>query len=123
MAKLLVVEDEAPIANTYRIVLERAGHKVEVAHNVKEALVAFAARKPDLILLDMIMPEMSGLDFLRRLGAPKGLAGTKVIALSNVDTTDVVTDATKLGAVGYLIKVDFTPHQVLDVVNQQLAKK
>lgn len=123
MAKILVVEDEAAIANAYRIVLEQAGHEVTVAADAKTALALMDQVKPALILLDIMMPEMSGLDFLSKLGAPKALGKTKVIALSNIKTADVVVAATKLGVVDYLTKVDFTPHQVVEVVNRQLAGK
>lgn len=123
MAKILVVEDEAAIANAYRIVLEQAGHEVTVVSDAKAALEVMAKAAPALILLDIMMPEMSGLDFLSKLGAPKALGKTKVIALSNIKTPDVVVAAGKLGVVDYLTKVDFTPHQVVEVVNQQLSGK
>ena len=122
MAKILVVEDEAPIANAYRIVMEQAGHTVAVAGDVATALELWHKERPAIILLDILLPGVNGLDFLKQLGAPKGLGSTKVIALSNIETRKVVEEAKHLGVAEYLPKVQFTPHQLLDVVNQQLSE-
>ncbi|HSX14668.1 MAG TPA: response regulator [Candidatus Saccharimonadales bacterium] len=121
MTKVLIVEDEAPIAHAYQIVLEQAGFEVLVANQAQSAVHLVQSERPDVILLDVLMPEMNGLDMLKKMELPKNLPDTVVIALSNIDTASVVSEATKLGVSEYLRKVDYTPHQIVEVVKKHLA--
>lgn len=119
MAKILIVEDEAPIANAYKFVLEQAGFEVMVANQANSGLHLAKSEQPDLILLDVMLPEVNGLDMLKELDVHK--SHQKVIALSNVESDNVVDEALKLGALDFLRKVDYTPHQIVDVVKKHLA--
>jgi len=117
MAKIAVVEDEMSLALAYRTILEKHGYEVVLAHDGKQALEMVAKDKPDLILLDMKMPHMGGLDFLRQLDAET--AG-KVIVFSNQDTQDDIDEAFRLGAQHYLLKSWAAPHDLIRVVKEGL---
>lgn len=121
MAKILIVEDEAPIANAYKIVLEQAGYEIVVAAEAKSAIELAKTERPELILLDVMLPEVNGLEVLKQPEVKKLLATTKVIALSNVESQAVVDEAFSLGVVDFLRKVDFTPRQILEVVKKHLG--
>jgi len=121
MAKILIVEDEAPIANAYKIVLEQAGYEVLVANQAESGIHLAQSEKPDIILLDVMMPEVNGLEMLKKLDLKNALPDTQVIALSNVESQTVIDEALNLGAVDFLRKVDFTPHQVVEVVKKHLG--
>ncbi len=76
---------------------------------------------PQVILLDMLMPEMNGIEFLQAL-QPKNLPRTKVCVLSNIENPEIIAAAKKLGAVDYLLKVNYTPYQIADLV-KDLVKR
>jgi len=122
MTKVLIVEDEAPIANAYKIVLEQAGCEVLVANEAESGLHLAKSEKPDVILLDIMLPNVNGLDMLKNLDIKKSLPHTRVIALSNVESQEVVDEALSLGAADFLRKVDFTPHQIVDIVKKYAPK-
>jgi two-component system response regulator VicR len=67
MAKILIVEDERTLNEAYELILKKQGHDVEVAYNGDEALQVFKKHEPELILLDLRMPKMDGVEFLKRL--------------------------------------------------------
>lgn len=122
MAKVLIVEDERPLAHAYEVVLEQAGFKVLIATEAEAAIAVAQREQPDVILMDVMMPEVNGLEMLKRLDPAKNLPHTKILALSNVEAQEVIDEALKLGADDYLRKVDYTPHQVVEAVKRQLGQ-
>jgi CheY-like chemotaxis protein len=120
MPRVLIVEDEAPIAHAYQLVLEQAGYEVAVANEAASAIAMAHDQKPDLILTDILMPGSNGLDMIKQLDIEKTLPQTVVIALSNIDNQTVVDEAQKLGVAEYLRKVDYTPHQIVELVQKHL---
>jgi DNA-binding response OmpR family regulator len=121
MAKVLIVEDDTDIRGAYVFALMRAGFEVVQAADGAEAIAMFERERPNVVLLDMLMPGMSGLDFLRQMNIANRFPETKILALSNIDTPRVVEQAKVLGAAEYLIKVDMTPHQMVDLIKQHLS--
>jgi DNA-binding response OmpR family regulator len=121
MAKVLIVEDDTDIRGAYVFALMRAGFEVIQAADGAEAIKMFERERPDVVLLDMLMPGMSGLDFLRQMNIANRFPETKILALSNIDTPRVVEQAKGLGASEYLIKVDMTPHQMVDLIKHHLS--
>ncbi len=121
MAKVLIVEDDTDIRTAYVFALNQAGFEVLQAPEGSVAMQLFENERPDVILLDMLMPGMSGLDFLRETKAATRFPGTKIIALSNIDTPRVVEEAKELGATDYHVKVDMTPRQMVELVQHYLA--
>ena len=121
MAKILIAEDDHDIRTAYVFAFAKAGYETVEAVDGTQAMAALTNEHPHVILLDMLMPGMSGLDFLRQAEIPTKHAGIKVIAFSNIDTPRVVEEAKKLGATEYMIKVDVTPHAMVDVVSKMIG--
>jgi two-component system response regulator VicR len=117
MTKIAVVEDEKSLALAYQTILEKHGYEVFVAYDGKEALDVVAKHSPDLILLDMNMPNMNGLEFLRHL---EKNTTAKVIVFSNQDTQDDIDEAFRLGAKHYLLKSWAAPQDLVRVVKEGL---
>src|SRR6266542_2044046 len=97
MAKILIVEDNESLNQVYKFILEKEGHLVNSAFNGKEGLKAAKQDPPDLILLDMLMPEMDGLSFLRKFNLSKK-SKLKIVLLTNLDEDEGIKEAQKLGA-------------------------
>ena len=121
MTKVLIVEDEVTLADAYRFALQKAGYEVLVAYGANDGIELAKKHKPQLILLDMLMPDKNGIEFMQEI-KPKNMKGTNVCILSNIENPDVVAAAKKLGAVDYLLKVDHTPYEIAEVV-KTLTKK
>lgn len=120
MASILLVEDDHDIRTAYVYALTRAGFKVSEAGDGAQAIAMVESARFDVIVLDMLMPGLSGLDFLRQTQVATKFPETKVIAFSNVDSPRVVGDARKLGVVEYVMKVDMTPHQMIDIIRKYI---
>lgn len=116
MAKILVVEDADSLRNAYVYALEKRGHKVSSATHGREALVVVKNASPDIILLDLLMPQMSGLDFLRKHAKAKH---QKILVFSNIDTD--VNLAYQLGADAFMLKYTLNPTQMVEWVEENLA--
>jgi two-component system response regulator (stage 0 sporulation protein F) len=121
MAKILIAEDDHDIRTAYVFAFSKAGYETLEAANGTQAMSIMLSEHPHVILLDMLMPGMSGLDFLRQAEIKTKHAGIKVVAFSNIDTPRVVEEAKSLGASDYLIKVDITPHQMVEIVNGMIG--
>jgi CheY-like chemotaxis protein len=123
MARIvLLVEDYTNLQKVYRIALEAKGYEVYIASDGKEALELANQKQPDLILLDLLLPEADGLSFLREFDTEKH-PQTKVIVFSNMASPELMNDAKKLGAVGYIVKSNFTPQKVAGIVEETLGGK
>ena len=121
LTKVLVVEDDNDIRNAYVFALMQAGFQVAQAGDGGEAISALDRDVPDVIVLDMLMPGVSGLDFLRQTGIVSKHPATKILALSNIETPRVREQAQQLGVAEYIIKVNTTPHQMVDIVRKYAA--
>jgi two-component system response regulator VicR len=122
MAKILIVEDEKALNEAYELILKREGHKVEIAFNGQEGLDKSAALKPDLILLDLRMPKMDGVTFLKNLEPAKNLPKAKIIVFSNYDNHQEIDSAFELGADRYILKAWSSPAELVKVVRETLEK-
>lgn len=121
MANILIIEDNQTLNQAYRLILEKAGHTVTSAYNGREGLKATEKSDPDIILLDMLMPEMDGLEFLRHYKPQKtGKAG--VVILSNLDEDREVKEALRLGAARYILKASTSPSELAVRVNHLIRK-
>lgn len=108
-ATILIVEDEAIVAEIYSISLERAGYRVAVAGDGVAGLSAVAAERPDLIFLDIRMPKLDGVEVLKRLKADDATRHLPVVMLSNFDEPGLVKQTLDLGAKEYLVKAGLVP--------------
>jgi len=107
MATILVVDDNAVVARVLARLLQQRGHRALVAADGPAALDTVRQQGPDLVLLDMMMPDMDGLEVLRRLKADPKTAGPPVILFSAVDDPKVVAKAMGEGAKDYWVKASF----------------
>ena len=121
MSKVLIIEDEKTLNEAYQIVLKKAKHKVFAAYNGQEGLEVFKAERPDLVLLDLRMPKMSGVEFLKRLKPAKNYPDTKIIVFSNYDDQQEVADAIENGAQRYMLKAWSSPSELIKLVGDTLA--
>ena len=120
MKNILLVEDDELLSGSMSGSLERAGYGVEVSGGGAEALKLALNNHPDIILLDIILPGMSGLEVLKKLRADDWGKFVPVIILSNVDTDEDIMLAVKQSAQAYLIKANTSMHTVLETIEQLL---
>ena len=121
MAKLLIVDDDELMVNMYTGKFKDDGYDVAVAFDGKEGLKKTEEYKPDLILLDIMMPTMDGLTTLSKLKENKETNKIPVILLTNVGASrEDVDQGLGLGAVAYIVKSHFTPKQVVLKIREVL---
>lgn len=117
---ILFIEDDRPIAEMYSRVLEREGYQVDFAYNGAEGLEKAHTKHYDLILLDIMMPEKTGIEVLQDLrGADgKGNPDIKIVILTNLAQDKTSQEALKAQADGYIIKADIVPSQLAGIVSK-----
>ena len=120
MANILVVDDELGIRDLLSEILNDEGHQVELAENAAQARAARGRSKPDLVLLDIWMPDTDGVTLLKEWSS-SGLLTMPVIMMSGHATIDTAVEATKIGAMAFLEK-PITLQKLLKAVEQGLAK-
>ncbi|MCB9823252.1 response regulator [Candidatus Nomurabacteria bacterium] len=120
MSKILCVEDDHFIADMYAHALKKAGYDVTVISNGAEALKELKQTVYDVVLLDIMLPDKTGVEILNELRGPKGegLPHTKIIVTTNFEEAD--EDRSKLEALadGYLIKAEVIPSKMVELVKQ-----
>lgn len=123
MPKILVVEDDPSLRKIYVTILIKEGYEVAAAVDGKDALRLAGESEPDLILLDMLMPKMNGIEFLRAYDIKGKHPNVKVIAFSNTEKPEYLSEAPKLGATKYMTKYSFTPKAMVGLIKETLALK
>lgn len=121
MKRILIVEDDALVARIYRIKLQQEGYDVEVAVDGESALQLLASEPPDLVLLDLGLPTLSGVEVLKAIRSGAMTASLPVVVLSNSYVTAVVQAAWKAGANKCLSKASTTPRVLVDVVHGMMT--
>jgi len=123
MAKILIAEDEKALNDAYVMILKKAGHTVKSALDGSEALKITEKFEPDVILLDLRMPEVGGIEFLERYNLPEKHPKVKVIIFSNLDMQKEIDKAFKLGAAKYMLKSWASPKELTAMIEAQLSAK
>jgi CheY-like chemotaxis protein len=113
MARVMIVEDEKELHEAYKTILNKEKHQVISAYNGQEALEILHDNDVDLILLDMRMPIMNGIEFLENI-TQKTTA--KIIVFSNIDTQKDIDEAYRLGADRYILKAWASPQELVKVI-------
>lgn len=121
MPKVLIVEDDNLISRMYQQAFEFEKFEVKVAFNGQEGWEMLTKFKPDLILMDVMMPEMNGLDLLRKIKDRDEYKKIPVIMLTNLSGSKDVEVALGLGAVKFIVKSQLKPRQVVAEVKTILA--
>ncbi|HEX4774455.1 MAG TPA: response regulator [Candidatus Saccharimonadales bacterium] len=123
VARILVVEDDHDLNNAYSLILRHEGHEVVEAFDGKEAIDKLDSFSPDLILLDLLMPIMGGLEFLQWWNKSNPGSEVKVLIFTNMENSPEVSEAYKLGANRCIIKSWTAPHNLAKVVSDTLKAK
>lgn len=122
--KILLVEDDLYIQDIYERSLKHSGYDIEIASDGNEALKKAQHQVFDLILLDIMLPGVTGIDVLRSLRDPHSTAkDTPILLITNLGKEDIIKQAFKIGADGYLLKARLTPENVIDEIDAFLRKK
>jgi len=120
MKKILIIEDEKILSDMYVEKLSREGFKIVSATTSSEGLRLAKKEKPDLILLDILLPKENGISFLEKLRKNPEIANIKVLVFSNYDDPETKRKAKKLGVENYLIKTNYTPKEMVERVRKYL---
>ncbi|MFZ0921222.1 MAG: response regulator [Candidatus Dormiibacterota bacterium] len=116
--RLLLVDDDVDVASMYEMQLAAQGFHVITAHSGTEAIDRASSEYPDLIYLDLGLPEMHGFDVLRKLRAAPSTAGIPVVILTNYSEPDLVRQGRELGAHDFLIKAHTPPAALAEATRQ-----
>ncbi len=120
--KILLIEDEKIMINLLEKKLEQEGYEVTVSVNGEEGLKKMKELKPDIILLDIIMPKMGGFEVMEEMEKDAQLKRIPVIIISNSGQPVELGKAKELGASDWLIKTEFDPQEVIEKVVKQIGK-
>lgn len=119
---ILIVEDDASLSKMYATKFKSAGFRVSVALDGENGLNKAATENPNTILLDMMLPKYSGLEFLEQLQQHPSMQNIPIIALTNLTEKQEADRAYKLGVKEYLAKAMHTPDDVVEKVKEHLGK-
>jgi DNA-binding response OmpR family regulator len=121
VAKIAIIEDDQAISQMYRFKFEAEGYDVQTAENGKLGLELAEKMKPDIILLDLMMPEMTGDEVLAKMRASDWGKNIKVIILTNMGEQEIPESIKSLSVSGVILKANMTPRQVADLVKKSLG--
>ena len=123
MKNILMVDDNLDICEVYRIALESRGYSVQLAHDGESALAAIQQFQPDLILLDIMMPKIQGLDVLDIVKGTPEYASIQIVMLSALSDKAVIEKATERGAAEFIVKSEETMEQVVGKISHLLESE
>jgi DNA-binding response OmpR family regulator len=121
MTKIAIIEDDPVISQMYRMKFEADGFDVQLANNGKRGVALVAAFTPDIILLDLSMPEMDGAEALAIIRKEESSKNIPVIILTNLGEEESPKEIRSLGIHSYIVKADLTPRQVVQRVKEALG--
>jgi DNA-binding response OmpR family regulator len=120
MSKIAIVEDDVAISQMYRIKFEAEGYNVDTAENGLLGLELIEDMKPDIVLLDLMMPEMNGEEMLTKLRASNWGKDIKVIILTNMGESEAPASIKEMNVEAFILKANMTPRQVAELVKEHL---
>jgi len=114
---IIIAEDESALRDLYKSLLEQAGYDVTAVDNGEAAYEVLVARKFNLLLLDILMPKLSGLELLERLQTEGRLGSADaIVMLTNLSDDSKIAEALKYGIRGYMVKSNYTPDTFIEEV-------
>jgi DNA-binding response OmpR family regulator len=122
MTKIAIIEDDQAIAAMYRLKFESDGYDVQIAENGELGLKLIETMAPDIILLDIMMPVMTGDKMLERLRSTEWGKDIKVIILTNMGEQEAPSSLKQMGVMNFIVKAEMTPRQVAEMVKEALAQ-
>ena len=123
MARVLIVEDDRYISKMYQLKLSLDGFDVQVADNGRAGIEKAKEFIPDIILTDILMPEMDGFDVISAVKSDESLRTIPILIMSNLGQEDHIKKGLELGAVGYIVKSQYTPSKVVEKIKETLTGK
>lgn len=123
MTKIAIIEDDPVISQMYRMKFEKEGFEVQLANNGVRGVAMAEEFSPDIILLDLQMPEMNGVDALKIIRDKDWGKDVPVIVLTNLGEEESPNELKNLGVLSYIVKADLTPSQVVGRVKEALEEK
>jgi DNA-binding response OmpR family regulator len=121
--KIAIIEDDVVISQMYRMKFEAEGFEVQTAENGRLGVELCEHMRPDMILLDLKMPEMSGEEALKKIRASDWGKQTPVIVLTNLGEEEAPKSLREMGIHSYIVKAELTPRQVTERVKRALEQK
>lgn len=116
--KILIIEDEKILADMYYDRFVQEGYQVISASTSEDGINLAKKEKPDLILLDILLPKENGVGFLKRMKRAPEISSITVVAFSNYDDPKVRKEAESMGIKDYLLKTDFTPQELVKKIKE-----
>ena len=123
MKKILFIEDELAIQKSLGDIFKQENYEVITALDGEEGFKMIQVKKPDLILLDLILPKLSGLEVLKKIKENKETADIPIIILTNKEDKETINEAIGLGATTYLVKANYSLTEVLQKVKNILKEQ
>jgi len=121
--KILIVEDDPMISSIYEAKFKADGYEVFIATDGAKGLESAKKEKPDIVMLDVILPGLDGFSVLEEIKKDETIRNTSVVMLTNLGTEDDKIKGKKMGASDYLVKASLTPGQISDKIKQALKIK
>jgi CheY-like chemotaxis protein len=121
MKKILIIEDDQILCNIYRNKLTVEGYQVEAANTGENGLAIMRTFKPHMVLLDLLLPQLAGVDVIKHIRSENDFAKLPVIVLSNTYLTNLIQEAWKAGATKCLSKANCSPKEIVDIVRQTVG--
>lgn len=121
IAKIAIIEDDMAISQMYRMKFEADGFEVETAGDGESGLALIKSFQPDVILLDLMMPNMDGKEMLKQLRQAGPAKQPRVLVLSNINDAETTKAIHEMKADDFIIKSELTPRQVSERVKQLLG--
>lgn len=120
MKKILLVEDEPALQESFKIAFAGKEYELVQALDGEEGLARMRAEKPDLVLLDLVLPKKHGFEVLKEMRSDAALKNLPVIVLTNLENSEDVEKALELGATTYLVKANYSLEEVVQKVEEAL---
>lgn len=121
--KILIVEDDPSLSKMYAAKFEKEGFVVEVSHDGAAGLAKTAEFSPDVILLDMMLPKYTGIEFMEQMKQHSGIRQIPIICLTNLTEKKEAERARELGAKEYLAKAMHTPEEIVEIVRKNMGNE
>lgn len=120
---ILIIEDERKLAFALEMQLAKEGFDIKIAWNGEEGMDEIIKQKPDIILLDLILPKLSGMDILRNIRKSENLKDLPVLIITNLVDDAVSLEADRLGVIDYLIKSNMSLSSIVELVKKYFENK
>lgn len=122
MKNVLVIDDDMTFVAMIKAALDPKRYAVTSAANGEEGLREVKSSRPDLILLDIMMPKMDGIEFLKQLNTTYGKGNIPILVTSNLSSMEKISEGVELGIKGYFVKSDESMQGIIDMIDRTLQK-